>query len=112
MNAPDQAQKFLDWIPTATKEEIEQVIGNNSNHDRGAYAKACDIAYDIAYASTIANTFAVILAAPFAAQYAFAYAAIAKRDKISVEDFETLIAPIRFILERLEIVEPISEVGK
>jgi len=88
----DQAKKFLEWMPTATKEEIEIIAGNYKARDRMGYAFAFAFAKAYAYASASAS------------------AAIAVRNQLSVEDFEILIQPVRFILERLDIVEPISEV--
>jgi len=101
----DQAKKFLEWMPTATKEEIEIIAVNYKARDRMVYASAYTKTRDrIGYATASAYAYA------YASASAYAFAAIAVRNQISVEDFEILIQPVRFILERLEIVEPISEV--
>ncbi len=124
----DQVQLFIDIINKITVDEMKRVVQKYrtftnasanafTNASANASAKASASAFTNTSASAKAFTNANAKAYEYAFINAYTYAnamrnttlALVVRGLISTEDFEIIIEPCRFILERLGIVEPKEE---
>ncbi len=115
----DQVALFIDNIPTMTIDEARKIqhkrqeILNDSAWSSArdsAWSSAKISARKAAWDSAKISAWACVSASAKASVRACVSAsqALVVRDLISVEDFETLISPCRFLLEELGIVEPVK----
>ncbi len=118
----EQVELFIESIDKITVDEIKRVI---KNYRANAYDNSYSNTYALAYTRAHSNTYSNITTGAYKNAYTHAldkaydtidtnmYAtavsnttlALVSRDTISVEDFEILIAPCRFLLEELGIVD-------
>ncbi len=116
----NQVALFIDNIPTMTIDEAREIQHKREEIlNDSAWSSARDSAWSSAKTSVRKAAWdAAKISAWDAAQDSAkasvracvsASQALVVRDLISVEDFEILISPCRFIFEKLGIVEPLEE---
>ncbi len=117
-----QVALFIDSIDKITVDEIKRVIKNyRTNASNNAFSNTYTRAYTRAHSNTYANTTTGAYKNAYTHALVNAYdtidtnmyanavsnttLALVSRDTISVEDFEILISPCKFLLEELGIVD-------
>ena len=101
----EEVQKFIDWMATATDEEMRTIYDDHEKRDREVHAHAYANAYVHVYSCTSAHASYTIAYTSACSALNYAGYALCVRRLITTEDFEILTAPVRFVLERLGVVK-------